>query len=174
MAAAMTIASMLPTEGARADVGYVPPPISIVQPQHELEDVNVEPEPVAVEPVSTVATEPPTATLEQIARYILRTAPAADLIRYYFGDAAPIMLRIARHESGLGRPGTTDAQACAADNPTSSAAGLFQTMGFHRALAEGIGLSWANVAGPDCLDDVLLALQLYDHGRGLRNWAGAY
>jgi hypothetical protein len=47
-------------------------------------------------------------------------------------------------------------------------------MGFHRALAEGIGLSWANVAGPDCLDDVLLALQLYDHGRGLRNWAGAY
>jgi hypothetical protein len=37
-----------------------------------------------------------------------------------------------------------------------------------------MGLSWANVAGTDCLDDVLLALQLYDHGRGLGHWKGAY
>jgi len=93
----------------------------------------------------------------------LRAQPSEWLIRWRWAATphADLMVRIARRESGL---------RCDADNPTSSAAGLFQTMGFHRRLAEGIGLSWSNITGPDCLDDIVLAWQLYDNGRGLRHW----
>lgn len=96
----------------------------------------------------------------------LRQMPARDLILMVWGDGpqGQAMLRIAARESGLGR-GHTDAQSCAADNPRSSAAGLFQTLSLHRKLAESKGLSWANIVGPDCLDDVLLAKALWDGDR---------
>jgi hypothetical protein len=107
----------------------------------------------------------------ELAVWIMRTSDAETLIRWYWRDTphVALMLRIARREAGMN---------CAADNPRSSAAGLFQTMGFHRALAESMAvpegepkLTWANVAGSDCWDDVRLAWQLYDHGRGLSNWS---
>jgi hypothetical protein len=92
-----------------------------------------------------------------------RTLPAETLIRITWAGTPDVdrMLRIAMRESHMN---------CGADNPHSSAAGLLQTMGIHRARAERMGLSWANVAGPDCLDDVLLAKALYDDS-GLRPWA---
>jgi hypothetical protein len=120
---------------------------------------------------------PPPPTLEQISTYIMRTLPPEQLIRYMWRDTpdADLMVRIAAREACLyckhadGTPFTA-AEICSADNPHSSAAGLFQTMGIHRALAESMGLSWANITGPDCWDDARLAFQLYDHGKGLRNW----
>lgn len=121
---------------------------------------------------------PPPPTLEQISIYIMRTAPPEELIRYMWRDTpdADLMVRIAAREACLyckHKDGTpfTAAEICSADNPHSSAAGLFQTMGFHRALAESMGLSWANITGPDCWDDARLAFQLYNNGKGLRNWS---
>ncbi len=66
------------------------------------------------------------------------------------------MVSIASRETG----GTFD---CAADNPTSSAAGLFQTLAIHRPRAERLGLkavadadavaaTWASVRGADLRD----------------------
>jgi len=92
-----------------------------------------------------------------------RTLPPDVLIRITWAGTGDTerMLAIARRESGM---------RCDAANPRSSAAGLLQTMGIHRPRAERMGLSWANVEGPDCLDDVLLAKALYDDS-GLRPWA---
>lgn len=120
---------------------------------------------------------------------MMRTMRAKDLIELVWNGTPHVetMLYIACREAGLGksrngscsasqrdydwRGPTADAQACSANNPTSSAAGLFQTIGGHRRLAAGLGLSWGDIEGPDCLADVLLAWQLYNHGRGLRNWS---
>jgi hypothetical protein len=120
----------------------------------------------------------PPPNLEEVSTYIMRTTPPEELIRYMWRNTpdADLMVRIAAREACLfckHRDGTpfTPAEICSADNPGSSAAGLFQTMGFHRTLAEGMGLSWANVTGPDCWDDARLAFQLYNNGKGLRNWA---
>jgi hypothetical protein len=133
-----------------------------------------EPPPVQI-PADVPIAAPP--SLEEISTYIMRTLPPEELIRYMWRDTPHVnlMLRIAAREACLyckHRDGTpyTPAEICSADNPRSSAAGLFQTMGFHRALAEGMGLSWSNVAGPDCWDDARLAFQLYNHGKGLSNW----
>jgi hypothetical protein len=94
--------------------------------------------------------------------YTLRRMPPDELIRIAWAGTGDTerMLAIARRESHFN---------CAADNPHSSAAGLFQTIGMHRRLAESHGLDWGNITGPDCLDDVLLAKVLYD-GSGLRPW----
>lgn len=93
----------------------------------------------------------------------LRQASPQDLIAYLWKDTphVKLMLAIASRESGFN---------CAIKNPHSSATGLFQTIGGHKALAASMGLSWTNIAGPDCLDDALLAFQLYNHGKGLSNW----
>jgi hypothetical protein len=147
-----------------------------------------DPLPAPPEPMSVTVQETRIAPSYLAGMAASRAARARALIEDRWKDTPHVetMLRIACREAGLGKsrggscaPGqrdydwrgpTADAQACAADNPSSSAAGLFQTIGMHRRLAEGIGLSWANVAGPDCLDDIVLAWQLYDGGRGLRNW----
>ena len=144
-----------------------PPPTALATPDPGLSSVT---------PVPLTAPIPMT---QDLANLVMRTADPRDLIRLYWkgtGDVG-LMLAIARREAGLGKPGHDPREACAADNPHSSAAGLFQTMGFHRHLAETMAvpegeppLTWANVAGPDCWDDVRLAFQLYDHGRGLSNW----
>ena len=93
----------------------------------------------------------------------LRQASPQDLIAYLWKDTphVKLMLAIASRESGFN---------CAIKNPGSSATGLFQTIAGHKALAASMGLSWANISGPDCLDDALLAFQLYNHGKGLGNW----
>lgn len=171
---------------------FVPTPVSaqeiVPSPPTSVDIPNVE---VAVTIPTTTTTIPPTTTTiaptttlpavdPAVVNYVLRTTPPKELIEYYWRGTPDVqtMLTIAGHESGLGkrkRDGTiVSFEACSADNPSSSAAGLFQTMGFHKALAEGMGLSWANIQGPDCLDDVLLAKQLYNHGKGLGNWKGAY
>jgi hypothetical protein len=169
---------------------FVPTPVS-ADDSADTTSVNIPNVTVAVTIPTTTTTVPPitttiapTTTLPAVdpavVNYILRTTPPKELIEYYWRDTPDVqtMLTIAGHESSLGkrkRDGTiVTFEACSADNPISSAAGLFQTMGFHRALAESMGLSWANIEGPDCLDDVLLAKQLYNHGKGLGNWKGAY
>lgn len=71
------------------------------------------------------------------------------------------MVAIAWRESRL---------TCDADNRSSSAAGLFQTLALHRPRAERLGLSWADIAGPDCGADIALAWSLYEE-QGTRPWA---
>ena len=92
-----------------------------------------------------------------------RTLPAETLIRIAWAGTGQTdrALAIARRESGL---------RCNADNPRSSAAGLFQTLDIHRPRAERLGLSWSNVAGADCLDDVLLAFDMWSDS-GWRPWS---
>lgn len=145
-------------EGVATVSFVIPPVIQVAPPPAEVPVPEAPPVPIPE------AIPPPTPPLEDIARWVLRHSDGETLIRYYWRDTPHVeqMLRIARRESGM---------RCNADNPTSSAAGLFQTIGSHRRLAEGMGLTWANVTGPDCWDDVRLAWQLYDHGRGLRHWA---
>ena len=86
--------------------------------------------------------------------YTLRQMPPDQLIRIAWEGTGQTerALAIARRESGFN---------CAADNPRSSASGLFQHMSIHAPRAERMGLSWTNVTGPDCLDDVLLAKAMW-------------
>lgn len=110
-----------------------------------------------------------------VVNYILRTTPPDELIRYYFRDTPVVdrMLAIARRESGLGKRGTAVPfdPACSADNPHSSAAGLFQTLSGWSGLASTLDppVTWAEVAGPDCLGDVRLARAIYARS-GLAPW----
>lgn len=83
------------------------------------------------------------------------------LIRFLWpASAADRMVAIARRESGL---------RCDADNPRSSAAGLFQTIGIHRARAARMNLSWADITGPDCVADAFLAKAIWDDS-GFAPW----
>ena len=54
--------------------------------------------------------------------------------------------------------------ACSADNPTSTASGLFQYL---RGWAGWGGYSWADIVGPDCLTDVLMTVAVV---RGPSGW----
>jgi hypothetical protein len=121
-----------------------------------------------------IPAQPITVDYAAATRYYLATVyayvaslPADQLIRLRWADTPHVatMLRIAQHESHFN---------CAADNPTSSAAGLFQTMGSWRTLAESMGLKWSDITGPDCMADIALAWRLYNGGKGLTNWRGAY
>ena len=139
-----------------------PPPTEEVQP---------DPPPVPTPaPVPTAPVVDPS-----VVNYILRTTPPDELIRYYFRDTSDTetMLRIARRESGLGKHGTAVPfdPACSADNPHSSAAGLFQTLAGWSGLASTLDppVTWAEVAGPDCLGDVRLARAIYARS-GLGPW----
>jgi hypothetical protein len=87
--------------------------------------------------------------------YTLRQMPPDELIRIAWDGTGQTerALAIARRESGMN---------CAADNPRSSASGLFQHLSIHAPRAERMGLAWANVTGPDCLDDVLLAKAMWE------------
>lgn len=103
--------------------------------------------------------------------YFLHTLPPDQQIRIVF-EGTPVvdrMLYIASRESmgDTTQPYTYD---CAADNLGSSAAGLFQTLAkYHKARAERLGLSWSDVAGPDCYADVQLAFDLWRE-QGLSPW----
>jgi hypothetical protein len=107
-------------------------------------------------------------------RYVeaLRQLPPDRLIEIVFEGtgAADRMKSIARRESGLGRrdPVPFD-PACSAANPRSSARGLFQTLSLWSGTATANGLLWTNVAGPDCLDDVILARKIWDRS-GFHPW----
>jgi hypothetical protein len=104
----------------------------------------------------------------------MRTLPPDVLIDIAFDGtgAAPKMKAIARRESGLGRHGapTPFDPACAAANPRSSARGLFQTLYGWNGTAVAWDLTWGNIAGPDCLDDVILARKIWDRS-GFRPWS---
>lgn len=129
--------------------------------------IEAAPEPAAApalaEPTSTVASEIPVEVdIYKAVLYTLRRTPPDELIRIAWDGTGQVdrALSIARRESGL---------RCDADNPRSSASGLFQHLSIHRARAERLGLSWSNVAGPDCLDDVILARAMYAES-GWRPW----
>lgn len=89
-----------------------------------------------------------------------------DYIRWAFqgtGQEARA-IAIADRETG----GTFD---CAADNPRSSAAGLFQTLKrYHEDRALRLGFTWDDVAGPNCLADVVLAVDLWRE-QGWQPWS---
>ena len=108
-------------------------------------------------------------------RYVeaLRKLPPDRLIEIVFDGTGAVerMKRIARRESGLGRrtPVPFD-PACSARNRRSSASGLFQTLAGWNGLAQASGLSWSNVTGPDCLDDVILARKIWDRS-GFGPWS---
>lgn len=86
------------------------------------------------------------------------TDAAADLIRVLMpdGDRA---VAIARRESGL---------RCDADNPRSSAAGLFQLMKIHEPRAERLGVTWGEVES-SCLANIVVAHDLWAE-QGWRPW----
>lgn len=94
-----------------------------------------------------------------------KTLSPEELVRFEFQEfgehVVQRMLHIVKRESGFN---------CAADNPRSSAAGLFQTLNIHRARAERLGLLWHDVQGPDCLADVILAKDIYKDS-GFRPWS---
>jgi hypothetical protein len=120
------------------------------------------PAPVEVAPpATTTAVEAPPPEDVFVRTYEwLRALPPEELIRIAWDGTGQIdrALRIARRESGL---------RCDADNPRSSASGLFQTLAIHRPRAERLGLAWSDVTGPDCLADVILAKAIYaDSGWG--------
>jgi hypothetical protein len=178
LVACVFVASLVaPSSGAAADA--VEPANARVQilfgeftlPPHE--EVTATPPPSAAPaPVPFAPVVDPS-----VVNYVLRTAPPDVLIRYYFRDTSETvinhMLRIAKRESGLGKGGTPVPYdpACAADNPRSSAAGLFQTLSGWSGLASTLEppVTWAEVAGPDCLGDVRLARAIYARS-GLGPW----
>lgn len=129
----------------------------------------------APEPIPEVALAAPPVDYAAVIAY-MRTLPPDVLIRIAFADTphTDAMLRIARRESGLlkgNRVAVPFDPACSAANPRSSARGLFQTLSGWQGTAQANGLSWANVVGPDCLDDVLLARAIYARS-GLAPWSG--
>jgi hypothetical protein len=99
--------------------------------------------------------------------YTLRTMPPKDLLLLHVGPR-----RFAALEPRIQGESHWN---CAADNPTSSAAGLGQTM-YSKArenTLNSMGLSWAEIAGPDCYADVILIGLLYD-ACGLGPWTPPY
>lgn len=92
----------------------------------------------------------------------LRALPPEQLIAIAWNGTGQEQraLSIARRESGM---------RCDADNPRSSAAGLFQTISIHAPRAARLGLTWGEIAGPDCLSDILLAKSLWQE-QGWRPW----
>lgn len=111
----------------------------------------------------------------------MRALPPDVLIDVAFAGtgAAPRMKAIALRESGLGRggrPAVSFDPACSAANPSSSARGLFQTLrsvwagprGWWPGVAH-YGFTWAEIEGPDCLADVVIARKIWD-GSGFGPW----
>lgn len=126
-------------------VSYTPPPVV---------DLDVDPAP------TTTIEAVPAAPAQTVDPYVvtyewLRALPPDELIRIAWAGTgqADRAISIARRESGL---------RCDAQNPHSSATGLFQTLSIHRPRAERLGLKWSDVTGPDCLADVILARDMYD------------
>lgn len=128
-------------------------------PEHELAAPD---QPVSVAPpTATPAQEgPPPPDWKAIEAY-LRAQPPDVLIRLFFAELGQAnvnrALAIARRESGLGKRGTPVAYdpACSADNPRSSASGLFQYLDDWAGWG---GFAWADIVGPDCLTDVLMTV----------------
>jgi hypothetical protein len=87
------------------------------------------------------------------------TNAAQALINVVFPDDREWALRVARRESGF---------RCNADNPRSSASGLFQLMGIHSGRAQRLGVAWQQ-AQTSCLANLAVARALYDE-QGRRPW----
>lgn len=176
LAGAFVLSLLAPVCGAGASTTPEPPnarAVTVLFGTYEPplpEEVVVDP-PVEAGPAPAPVPLPAPSAADAI-RY-MRSLPPDVLIRIAFADTPHTekMLAIARRESGLGKHGEAhpfDA-ACSADNPSSSAAGLFQTLGGWAGLASTIGVTWDEVAGPDCLGDVLLARAIYARS-GLGPW----
>jgi hypothetical protein len=112
---------------------------------------------VALTPTSARAQEQPhvcqIVDCAAVLRYV-RALPPDQLIRIAWAGTGQEerALAIARRESGM---------RCNADNPRSSASGLFQHLSIHAPRAEQMGFTWAEVAGPDCYADVMLAFAMW-------------
>ena len=107
-------------------------------------------------PVKAQEALPQPVDYQAVVRY-LRALPPDTLIRIAWDGTGQVdtALAIARRESGFN---------CAADNRSSSAAGLFQHLSIHAPRADAYGLHWAEVAGPDCYADVMLAFAMWQEG----------
>lgn len=121
---------------------------------------------------------PPLVIDEALVKYILVNTPPDELIRYYFSDQPqPVidrMLYIACREGGMGKdrvnpkpnpcasgnrvPAVAFDPSCGADNPSSSATGLFQFMGSWRGWG---GYDWSKIVSRDCLEDVQMARAVF-------------
>jgi hypothetical protein len=123
-------------------------------------------------PVATPAIEgPPPLDLAAVA-YTLRNLPPDVLIRLAFAEFGPRVvdrfLAIARRESGLGKRGAPVPYdpSCAADNPTSSASGLFQYLDGWAGYG---GFDWALIVSRDCYEDVMMTVAVY-RANGFGPW----
>lgn len=112
------------------------------------------PDPVPVQPPASVtAAERPTVDYATVQSYLWGLdAPTLIEIAWAGTGQTSKALAVAKRESGFN---------CAAKNRHSSATGLFQTLSLHRARAERLGYSWADVAGPNCYADVMLAFDIW-------------
>lgn len=105
---------------------------------------------------ATAAEGPPQIDLEALSAY-LWGLDAPTLIRIAWAGTGQVdrALAIARRESGFN---------CAAKNRHSSASGVFQMLDIHRARVERLGFSWADIAGPSCFPDVMVAFNMWQQG----------
>lgn len=112
------------------------------------------PDPVPVaQPASATAAEASTVDYATVQSYLWGLdAPTLIEIAWAGTGQTSKALAIAKRESGFN---------CAAKNRHSSATGLFQTLSLHRARAERLGYSWADIAGPNCYADVMLAFDIW-------------
>lgn len=122
--------------------------------------VLADPDPLPVaQPASVVAYEVPTVDYVAVSRY-LRALDARTLIEIAWAGTGQTAkaLAVANRESHFN---------CSAKNRHSSATGVFQTLSLHQARAERLGFTWADIAGPDCYSDVMLAFNIWqDSGWG--------
>ena len=123
----------------------------------------------------------PPVVSEPVVNYILKTTPPDELIRYFFRDQSPETIEralfIACRESGMGKDRTRNLPwpqvcwpqnrvpavpydgSCGADNPHSSASGLFQ---FIKSWKGWGGYDWDLIVNHDCLEDVEMMRAVWD------------
>jgi len=145
-------------------------------------EAQLAPAPEVIEPQVAVGPEvplvAPVPVSPEVVHYVLKVTPPDELIRYYFRDLPPPtierMLYIACREGGMGKdrvnpkrnpcapqnrvPAVPFDPSCGADNPTSSASGLFQ---FIDDWAGWGGYDWKGIVSRDCLTDVQMARAVF-------------
>lgn len=152
----------------------------------------LQPEQVVVQQEIPVVVPPPAAPPivdEAVVNYLLKNTPPDQLIRYYFRFESPQvierMLYIACREGGMGKDRTRNLPphliclpqnrvpavpydgSCGADNPTSTASGLFQYLISWKNWG---GYSWGLIVNHDCLEDVKMTYDVWKLN-GFKHWS---
>ena len=123
-----------------------------------------DPDPLPVpQPIAVPVAQPVSA---QTAEYGISLQAVS---RYLWALDGPTLIRIAWHGTGQEARALAIAKResgfnCAAKNRHSSATGLFQTLSLHRGRTERLGFSWADIAGPNCYADVMVAFDMWKTG----------